>query len=198
MSWWAEQGAYERREELLREAEERRLVRLVRQGDGGARAGGPGGVPGVSVRWGHPSDDEKVSELLELNGMPRWVAFEERFVVAEKGGEVLAALRYRTEPKKLVLGLLVADPWAGEPDLAVALYAGAGGLARELGASEVVAPVGRAEYLAEAGYRRRGRGWWLDATRPVGEGEELPARGWRRVAALLGVVATPFFRTSVR
>ena len=43
-------------------------------------------------------NEVKVAELLELNGMPRWVAFEERFIVAEREGEVLAAVRYRTEP----------------------------------------------------------------------------------------------------
>ena len=68
-------------------------------------------------------DEAKVAELLELKGMPRWVAFEERFIVAEREGEVLAAVRYRTEPKRLLLGLLVADPWAGERRLAVDLYA---------------------------------------------------------------------------
>lgn len=199
MNWWAEHEVTERGRELLREAGERRLAKLAREGKGApGRGGGSLGGEEIVVRWGLLSDDGRVSELLELNGMPRWVAFEERFVVAEGGGEVLAALRYRTEPKKLVLGLLVADPWAGEPELAVALYAGTGELAREIGASEVLAPVGEAEYLAEAGYRRRGRGWRLDATRPVEGRGELPAGGWRRVVALLGAVATPFFRASAR
>ena len=198
MGHWADYRAWrKRRKELLAEKKDRALereARRIREAFATAEESGPG----VEVRWGLAEDETAISELLELNGMPRWVAFEERFVVAEKGGQVLAALRYRTEPKRLVLGLLVADPWGGEPDLAAALYAGAGELAREMGASEVLAPVGRAEYLAEAGYRWRGRGWWMDATRPVEKSEELPARGWRRVAALLGVAATPFFRTSVR
>lgn len=153
----------------------------------------------IEVRWGLEADEERISDLLELNGVGRWVAFEERFIVAERGGEVLAALRYRTEPKKLVVGLLVADPWAGERVLASALYAGAGALARELGAMEVRALAGHGGYAAEAGYRRRGRGWYLDATRRVGEfggHAELPAKGWRRVVALFGVVAVPFFRVS--
>ncbi len=47
---------------------------------------------------------------MELNGMLRPLAFEERFIVAEKKGEVLAAMRYRTERKRLLLGLFVADP----------------------------------------------------------------------------------------
>src|SRR5215213_6142651 len=86
-------------------------------------------------------DEAKVAELLELNGMPRWVAFEERFIVAEREGEVLAAVRYRTEPKRLLLGLLVADPWAGERRLAVDLYAGARRL--PLGASDIVTRIDR-------------------------------------------------------
>ena len=57
--------------------------------------------------------------------MPRWVAYEERFVVAEEGGEVMAAVRYRTEPKRLLPGLLVADPWRGGGTLAAVLYSGA-------------------------------------------------------------------------
>ena len=55
----------------------------------------------------------------------------------------MAAVRYRTESKRLVLGLLVADPWAGrgpfgvgphgEGRLVAALYAGARGLAAQAG-----------------------------------------------------------------
>ena len=199
MNYWADFGVWEeRRRELLCEAEERRLARLVRDGDGmkdAARmADVPPGKEGIGVRWGLEDDDEMVADLLQLNGMPRWIAFEERFIVAERGGKVLAALRYRMEPKKLVLGLLAADPWAGERDLATALYAGAGELAREIGARDVLARTGQPDYLAEAGYRRRGRGWHLDATRPVVRREQLPERGWRRIAALLGVVSVPFFR----
>ncbi len=194
MSWLDGYGVPERQGELLREAEERRLVRLAREGSAAGQTGRVMTDREVEVRWGLLSDDEGISRLLELNGMPRWVAFGERFIVAEEDGEVVAALRYRTEPKRLVLGLLVADPWAGERRLAVTLYAGAVELAREMGAREVLAPVGRGEYLAEAGYRRRGRGWRLDATRPVEGRGELPAGGWRRVVWLLGVVATPFFR----
>ena len=204
MSYWADFGVWEeRRRELLGEAEERRLARLVREGDGredaamkdaAGMADVPPGKVGIGVRWGREVDDDKVADLLQLNGMPRWVAFEERFLVAERGGKVLAALRYRTEPKKLVLGLLVADPWAGERDLATALYAGAGELAREIGARNVLTRVGTPDYLAEAGYRWRWRGWRLDATRPVLRREQLPAKGWRRMAALLGVAAVPFFR----
>jgi hypothetical protein len=193
MSWWAGYEASERRRGLLREAGERRLARLVREGDGRS-GGGAGGDPGIGVRWGREADDDKVADLLQLNGMPRWIAFEERFVVAERDGKIVAALRYRMESKKLVLGLLVADPWAGERDLATALYAGAGELAREIGARDVLAQTGAPDYLAEAGYRWQGRGWRLDATRPAVKREQLPASGWRRTVAMLGVVAVPFFR----
>jgi hypothetical protein len=190
MSWWAEDEVSERRRELLREAGERRLARLAWEGSGSS-----GDDRGIGVRWGREADDDKVADLLQLNGMPRWIAFEERFVVAERDGKIVAALRYRMEPKKLVLGLLVADPWAGEPDLATALYAGAGELAREIGARDVLAQAGAApDYLAEAGYRWQGRGWRLDATRPAVRREQLPAGGWRRAVAMLGVVAVPFFR----
>ncbi len=150
---------------------------------------------GIEVRWGLLEDEARIAELLELNGIPRWLAFEERFIVAEKRGEVLAALRYRTASKRLVLGLLVADPWTHEHPLAVALYAGAVELAREMGVGEVLAwPVPYVDYPYEAGYRGWGRRWWLDTTRPIESRGELPANGWRRLVALLGIVAVPFHR----
>jgi hypothetical protein len=149
----------------------------------------------VEVRWGLPKDEAKVARLLDLNGMPRWVAFEERFVVAEQGDGLLAAVRYRTEPKRLLLGLLVADPWTGrggigERRLAVTLYSGARGLALELGAREIVAKTDRigADYLQEAGYRRWGGGWRLDTARPARpryKPLEGRRRGWGRLAGAL-------------
>ena len=82
---------------------------------------------------------------------------------------MLGALRYRTETKRLLLGLLVVDPWAGEERMARALYAGSGGLARALGVEEVATCGARAGYAGEAGYRRRGdRGWRLDPARNDG------------------------------
>src|ERR687898_1939236 len=161
-----------RREELLREAEGRRIARALRS----FRRGGVKGrskelaePEGVKVRWGLARDEDAVAELLELNSMPRWISFEDRFVVAEKDGKVLGAVRYRTESKRLILGLLVVDPWAGEEQLALALYCGAGELAREIGAREVVASASRARYPGKAGYRRRrGRGWRLDLRRLTG------------------------------
>ncbi len=158
------------------------------------RSGEPAGKE-IEVRWGLLEDEPRIAELLELNGMPRWVAFEVRFIVAEKEGEVLAALQYRTASKRLLLGLLVADPWAEEHTLAVALYAGAVELAREMGVGEVLAQsVPYANYPYEAGYRGRGRRWRLDTTRPVESRGELPESGWRRMAALLSMVAIPFHR----
>ena len=160
MDYWADLSAWkEHRRELLREAQERRLEREARKARKAfARSKKSPGA--VEVRWGLPDDEAKVAELLELNGMPRWVAFEERFVVAERDGAVRAAVVYRTEPKRLLLGLLVADPWAGERRLAVDLYAGARRLALELGANDIVATIDRrrAAYPHEAGYHRWGGG----------------------------------------
>ena len=132
------------------------------------------------MRWGLEEDETRMAELMELNGMHRAMAFEERFIVAEKGGKVLAALRYRTEPKRLLLDLLVSDPWA-----------------REIGCTEVRArPVVHADdYPHEAGYRWLiSGGWYLDVSRLPNRGKELPPGGWRRMVALLGVPAVPFFR----
>ena len=164
----------ERRGELLREAEE------------------------IEVRWGLPGDEGGIAELLELNGMPRWVAFEERFIVAVgQSGEVLGALRYRMSPKQLLLGLPVTDLWVEERPLARALYAGVGTLARDIGVNEVLArAVPYGNYPSEAGYHRWGRLWRLEVTHSLEEFGKLPRGGWRRTLALLGVVAMPFFRLS--
>ena len=149
------------------------------------------------MRWGLPADEAQIAKLLDLNGLPRGAAFEDRFIVAERDGRVLAALRYRTESKLLLLGLLVSDPWTAERPLAVALYAGAGELALEMGAREVRARsvLHADDYPYEAGYRRRYQGGWsLDATLPLRQPRGLPAGGWRRMVALLGIPAVPFFR----
>src|ERR671916_1789112 len=184
--WFKFRGWRERRRALLREEQERALAReatRVRAAFAAAEEG-PGTM--IEVRWGLPADEAAVAELLELNGMPRWVAFEGRFIVAERDGKVLGALRYRTESKRLLLGLLVVDPWAGEERLALALYAGARDLVLEVGVGEVVA-VSRAGYPGEAGYRRRGRAWHLDATQNREVGDEA-AGGWRRVLSLFGTL----------
>ena len=202
MNGWAEFGALEeRREELMREAERGRLVRALREAreaktrrEGNLYGGfGEPVTEGIEVRWGMAEDEAKVAELLELNGMPRWVAYEERFIVAEKDGEVLAALRYRTEPKRLVLGRPVTDPWAEERSLAVALYAGVREMALEMGVKEIRARADRhSDYPREAGYRRRRGDWHLEVRRSGTIGEELPRGGWRRGIGLLCIVAVTF------
>lgn len=122
MNHWGELSAWrEHRRELLREAQERQLereARKIREAFAHSKKR-PGAV---EVRWGLLKDEAKVAELLELNGMPRWVAYEDRFVVAEKNGRVLGALRYRTESKRLLLGLLVVGPWACEERVAAEGY----------------------------------------------------------------------------
>ena len=198
---WVGLRAWEgRHEELLREAEEGRLARGLRASRRGrmgvgSDANSAEASEGIEVRWGLLEDEAKIADLLQLNGMPRWVAFEERYVVAEREGEILAVLRYRMEPKRLLLGLLVVDPWAEERPLAVALYAGVGELAREMGVGEVL--VGRflphADYLREAGYRRWGRHEWrLDVSRSTEARGEPVAGRWWRLFRLFGVPALPF------
>jgi hypothetical protein len=181
--------ARERREELLREAEGRRLAdsfRRARRDVGEDRHGGPD--DGVEVRWGLAEEESAVADLLELNGMPRWIAFEERFIVAKEDGKMLGALRYRTESKRLLLGLLVVDPWAGEERLARALYRGAGELAGEMCVGEVVVSARRAGYPGGAGYRRWGRGWRLDVT---GRSTASIRHG---PLAIFGALAMPLYR----
>ncbi len=205
MNGWAEFGAVEeRREQLLREAERGRLVRTLREARNArvrmTRARREESLSGgletadIEVRWGMAEDEAKVAELLELNGMPRWVAFEERFIVAEKDGEVLAAMRYRTEPKWLVLGLLVTDPWAEERSLAVAMYSRVREMALEMGVREIRASWDNrhSDYPREAGYLRRRGGWHMEVRRSDTIGEELPRGGLRRMFGLLGIVAVPF------
>ncbi len=90
-----------RHEELLREAGQQRLAREARR----ARKLRAGAEESESrrasarkppvVRPGLASDAPRIAALSELNGMPRWVAFEERFIVAEEGGALTAAMRFR-------------------------------------------------------------------------------------------------------
>ena len=170
MGLWLEFEVWRQRHaELVREAQERALAREARRAREAFAAveEWPAGVPvGVEVRWGLSEDENAVADLLQLNGMPRWVAFEERFIVAERGGRIVGALRYVTESKRLSLGLLVVDPWAGETRIAGALYAGSRELARELGVAGIFAArSGHANYPARAGYRRAGRGWYSPVSR---------------------------------
>ena len=94
-----------------------------------------------------------------------------------------------------LLGLLVADPWAEERALARALYAGAVSLAWEAGIGELRARSNlNGDYPCNVGYIW-GRGEWrVDAALAFEDWGALPADGWRGIPALLGIVATPFFR----
>ena len=177
----------QRQQDLLREARGRRMAASLREARRSGR-GERGELDGVEVGWGLAEDEFAVADLLELNGIPRWVAFEERFIVAQKDGRTLGAVRYLMESKRLLLGLLVVDPWAGEERVALALYRGAGDLAREIGAREVIASESRADYLDGSGYRRRGQGWRLDVTRGSGAG------GRRRPSGVFGILAGSFYR----
>ena len=159
--------AWSRHEDLLREAGRERLAKRLRRAReargeeppaGDARAAGR-----TDVRRGLAEDASRVAALLELHGIPRWVAFEERFIVAERGGRVVAVLRFRQDLRRLYLGLLVTDPRAEEAPLAVGLYVGARTVARELGVREIRARTRRhGAHLARAGYRKGREGWRLD------------------------------------
>ena len=141
-------------------------------------------------------DAPRIARLLGLNGMPSRAASEEQFLLAERGGEVLATLQYRLATKRLMLGLLVTHPWAEERPLARALYAEAHVLARNLGVGEVrarLAPHG--DYPYEVGYHRWAGVWHLDATRPLELRSPLHESGWPRAIALWAVLQPPFFRT---
>ncbi len=160
-----------RHQELLREASQKRLAQELRRArktsaeeppTGNATA--PAGKR-TDVRLGLAEDAPRIAKLLELNGMPRWVAFEERFIIVEEDGELVAVLRFREDFERLYLGLLVTDPWADEGSLAVALYTGARVMARGLGLREIRARTRQHEtFPREAGYRRWRGGWRLDVT----------------------------------
>jgi hypothetical protein len=115
------------------------------------------------------------------------MAAEERFLIASSGGEVFAALEYRVEPPRLLLGLLVSNPLASEQLPARVLYAEAHAFARETGLEEVrAAPPVYGDYPYEVGRRRRHGCWKLEADTPRELRAELPEGGWRRVLALWG------------
>jgi acetyltransferase (GNAT) family protein len=196
MGMWVEIEVWrQRRAELIREAQERALAREARKVREAFAAveERPAGVPlGMKVRWGLAEDEPAVADLLELNGMPRWVAFEERFIVAQKNGKLVGAVRYATESKRLTLGLLVVDPWAGERRVSKALYAGSRELARELGTNVVVASEARANYPRAAGFRHHGRTW--HARVPRSDGGSSSGGRWGRLFGLWGTMAVPFYR----
>ncbi|MGH3090019.1 MAG: hypothetical protein ACRDSJ_22285 [Rubrobacteraceae bacterium] len=148
----------------------------------------------IEVKWGLEDDGEAIADLLEFDGASRRAAFEERFIVAKEGGRVRAAIRVEAVPGRMFVWGFVADPRVREREFAVAVYRGAWELAREIGIKEVRADVGgRWDPLIEAGYRRTVGGWVLDDTWPPEGGKELPRSGWRRMLALLGRSAVPFF-----
>ena len=116
---WDEFRAKEHQRDLLREARSQRLARGLRQATHRrerprSRRENPGAGE-IKVRWSRPEDVPRIARLLGLNRMPGRAAFEEQFLLAERDGEVLAALEYRLATKRLMLGLLVAHPWAEEP-----------------------------------------------------------------------------------
>ena len=126
--------------------------------------------------------------------MPKWVAFEELFVVAEERGKVTAAVRYRKEPHRMLLGLLVADPWRDGGALAGALYSGARLLAWEAGIPTVVARGPESPDRARAaGFRRRGRELRAEATAVPGPPPEPSGRPRRWAFHLWGRLSVPFF-----
>ncbi len=161
-------GLFEgRHRELLREMSQERLARESRRARRDGRIGRPakpevgGAASGrLVVRIGTGLDAPRIADLLELNGMPRWVAFEERFSLVEQDTTLTAAMRFRAGTERLYLGLLATDPWADEHSLAVTLYSRARATARDLGLGEVSVQTYRHEgQLYEAGYRRRGGTW---------------------------------------
>jgi hypothetical protein len=151
-------------------------------------------VGGIEVRPALPEDEPRVAELLELSSVPRRGAVEEAFLLAERDGEVLAALGCRVADGRLLLGNLSSDPRVEERPLARLLYAEAGVLARSVGLGEVRARQAPGDHPYKVGYRRWPGGWRPDADRPLRLRERLPEGGWRRALALWGFVGVPFCR----
>jgi hypothetical protein len=150
---------------------------------------------GTEVRRSRPADSPRVAELLELNGMSRRLAGEEAFLVAERGGEVLAALAYSVGVRRLSVGVPVADPWEPERPLARMLYAEAYLFAREMGLEEVHALAPCTGITPEMSVTVAGAArWHLGTDDGLGLRGELPEGGWQRALALWGATAVPFFR----
>ena len=152
----------------------------------------------IEVRCSLLEDEPRIAALLEFHGMPYRLA-EERFFVAQRsdGGGILAALEYRTETNRLMLGCLVTDPRVEERPLARALYAEAQVFAMSLGITGIRAqPTLYGDYPYDAGYWRWGRNWHCCATEPLVLRGILPERGWRRVVALWRAFSAPSFEGS--
>jgi len=197
MGRWADYRAWrKRREELLAEEQDRALAREARRMRE-AFASAEGGEPAVEVRWGLAEDGARVADLLELNGMPRWVAFEELFVVAAERGEVTAAVRYQAGRERLLLGLLVADPWRDRGALAEVLYSGARALAWESGIPRVVARGPENPHPEqEADFCRGGRDLQADATAVSASFPRPSGCPWRRARSFCGRLAISAFGTT--
>jgi hypothetical protein len=152
-------------------------------------------VEGIEASRVLPEHEPRVAELLETNGLPRSMAVGKAYLVAASAGRVFAALEYRVESGRLVLGHLISDPSASERLPARVLYAETHALAREMGLEEVRAsPPAYGDYPHEVGYRWRYGCWELDTGTPLELRGELPGGGWRRALALWGFTAVPFFR----
>ena len=197
MGRWADYKAWrERRKELVAEDQDRALAREARRvREAFASAEGSGSA--VEVRWGQAEDGARIADLLELNGMPRWVAFEELFVVADERGEVTAAVRYRVGRDRLLLGLLVADPWRDGGALAEALYSGVRALAWNAGIPRVVARGPENPHPEqEADFCRGGRDLQADATAVSASFPRPSGCPWRRARSFCGRLAISAFGTT--
>lgn len=160
-----------RRQELLQEAGRKGLARELRlfrkqKADAGS-VGDKSAVAfeerHIEVRRGSAEDMHRISDFLEFNGIPRWVAFEERFIVAEEGGRLVAVLRFREDLERLRLGLLVTGPFSRERALAVALYSGARVMAHGLGLREVrIHGNSHRMHPRAAGFHKCKAGWRVD------------------------------------
>lgn len=154
-----------RREELLHEAGQKRLAGAGRSPEE-IKPAADFEESHVEVRRGSAEDMLRISDFLEFNGIPRWVAFEERFIVAEEGGRLVAAMRFREDPEKLRLGLLAIGPFPGQRRLAVALYSGAKAMACGLGLGEVrIHGDSHRTHPRAAGFHRCESGWRMDVAR---------------------------------
>lgn len=117
----------------------------------------------IEVRRSSAEDTPRISDFLEFNGIPRWVAFEERFIVAEESGRLVAAVRFREDVGGLRLGLLATGSISGERALAVALYSAAKVMARGLGLREVhIHGNSHRTYPRAAGFHKCEFGWRVD------------------------------------
>jgi hypothetical protein len=77
--------------ELIREADQEQLARELHHAQKT-----PAGRPATSHADARP-DAPRIVRLLELNGTPRWVAFEKHFIIVDDGESLTAAIRFRQE-----------------------------------------------------------------------------------------------------